>query len=140
MCARVPSRFSPVCLFATLWTTASGSSVHGILQSRILEWVAMPSSRGSSEPKDRTQVFRIAGRFFIFRTTKEAPPHTDTQNKSVHARKRQSSLVNQDFDLHYNETILIDLPASSKLHPFLHSAVRIFLILSVCSAESFSCV
>ena len=46
MCARVPSRFSPVCLFATLWTTASGSSVHGILQSRILEWVAMPSSRG----------------------------------------------------------------------------------------------
>ena len=33
-----------------------GSSVHGILQARILEWVAMPSSRGSSEPRDRTQV------------------------------------------------------------------------------------
>ena len=33
-----------------------GSSVHGILQARILEWVAMPSSRGSSRPRDRTPV------------------------------------------------------------------------------------
>ena len=33
-----------------------GSSVHEILQARILEWVAMPSSRGSSQPRDRTQV------------------------------------------------------------------------------------
>ena len=33
-----------------------GSSVHGILQARTLEWVAMPSSRGSSQPRDRTQV------------------------------------------------------------------------------------
>ena len=32
-----------------------GSSVHGILQARILEWVAMPSSRGSSQPRDQTQ-------------------------------------------------------------------------------------
>ena len=36
-----------------------GSSVHGILQARILEWVAMPSSRGSSRPRDRTQVSRL---------------------------------------------------------------------------------
>ena len=34
------------------------------LQARILEWVAMPSSRGSSQPRDRTQVFHIAGGFF----------------------------------------------------------------------------
>ena len=33
-----------------------GSSVHGILQARILEWVAIPSSRGSSQPGDQTQV------------------------------------------------------------------------------------
>ena len=32
----------------------SGSSVHGILQARLLEWVAVPSSRGSSRPRDRT--------------------------------------------------------------------------------------
>ena len=33
-----------------------GSSVHGILQARILEWVSMPFSRGSSQPRDQTQV------------------------------------------------------------------------------------
>ena len=42
-----------------------GSSVHGILQARILEWVAVPFSRGSSQPRDQTQVSRIAGGFFI---------------------------------------------------------------------------
>ena len=41
-----------------------GSSVHGILQAKILEWVAMRSSRGSSQPRDQTQVSHIAGRFF----------------------------------------------------------------------------
>ena len=41
-----------------------GSSVHGILQARILEWVAMSSSRGSSQPRDHTQVYHIAGGFF----------------------------------------------------------------------------
>ena len=42
----------------------SGSSTHGILQARILEWVAISFSRGSSRPRDRTQVSSIAGRFF----------------------------------------------------------------------------
>jgi len=42
------------------------SSVHGILQARILEWVAMPFSRVSSQPRDRTQVSHIAGGFFKF--------------------------------------------------------------------------
>ena len=41
-----------------------GSSVHGILQTRILEWVAMPSSRGSFQLRDQAQVSRIAGGFF----------------------------------------------------------------------------
>ena len=41
-----------------------GSSVYGILQTRILEWVAIPFSRGSSPPRDWTQVSYIAGRFF----------------------------------------------------------------------------
>ena len=36
----------------------------GILQARLLEWVAMLSSRGSSQPRDRTQISRIAGGFF----------------------------------------------------------------------------
>ena len=41
-----------------------GSSVHGILQVRILEWVSMPSSRGYSQPRDRTQASCITGGFF----------------------------------------------------------------------------
>ena len=38
--------------------------VHGILQARILEWVAIPFSRGSSQLRDQIQVSRIAGGFF----------------------------------------------------------------------------
>ena len=38
--------------------------VHGILQAKILEWVAFPFSRGSSQPKDQTQVSCIPGGFF----------------------------------------------------------------------------
>ena len=41
-----------------------GSSIHGILQARILEWVAISFSRGSSQPRDWTQVSCIAGRYF----------------------------------------------------------------------------
>ena len=39
-------------------------TAHEILQARILEWVAIPFSRGSSQPRDQTQVSRIAGGFF----------------------------------------------------------------------------
>ena len=39
-------------------------TVHGILQARILEWVAVPFSRGSSQPRDQLQVSHIAGGFF----------------------------------------------------------------------------
>ena len=46
--------------------------VHGILQARILEWVAFPFSRGSSQPRDRTQVSCIAGGFFTSWATREA--------------------------------------------------------------------
>ena len=49
-----------------------GSSVHGILQARILEWVAIPFSRESSQSRDQTWVFRIADRFFTISATKEA--------------------------------------------------------------------
>ena len=41
-----------------------GFSVHGIFQARILEWIAMPSSRRSSQPRDQTQVSYIAAIFF----------------------------------------------------------------------------
>ena len=59
--------FSRVWLFPTPWTV----SVHGILQARILEWVAIPFSR-SSWPRNWTCVSCIAGRFFTIWATKEA--------------------------------------------------------------------
>ena len=46
----------------TLWDPME-YIVHGILQARILEWVAFPFSRRSSQPRDRTQVSHIAGGF-----------------------------------------------------------------------------
>ena len=46
--------------------------VHGNLQARILEWVAFPFPRGSSQPRDWTQVSRIAGGFFTSWATREA--------------------------------------------------------------------
>jgi len=53
-----------------------GSSVYWILQARILELVAIPFSRGSSRPRDRTHVSWIAGRFFTIWATRETPVKT----------------------------------------------------------------
>ena len=55
------------CLFATPWTI-----VHGILQARILEWVAFPFSRGPSQRRAQTQVSHIVGGFFCSWATREA--------------------------------------------------------------------
>ena len=56
---------SRVRLFATPWTVAyQAPPFHGILQARILQWVAISFSRGSSRPRDRTQVSSIPGRCF----------------------------------------------------------------------------
>ena len=49
-----------------------GSTVNGILQARVLEWVAIPFSRGSSRARDRTWVSCTEGRFFTARATREA--------------------------------------------------------------------
>ena len=61
----------------TLWDPMDcnlpGSSVHGILQARILEWVATPFSRESSQPRDWTWVPCTAGGFCIFWATWDAP-------------------------------------------------------------------
>ena len=47
-------------------------TVHGILQVRVLDWVAFPFSRGSSQPRDWTQVSHIIGGFFTSWATREA--------------------------------------------------------------------
>ena len=50
-----------------------GSSVHGILQARILEWVAIPFSRGFFQPRDQTWDFCIAGRLLLSESPGKAP-------------------------------------------------------------------
>ena len=64
-----------------------GSSVHGILQARILEWVAIPFSRGSSWPRDWTRVSCIAGRL----TLPSEPPLPDF--KYLIRKKKNISLI-----------------------------------------------
>ena len=49
-----------------------GFFVHGILQAKILEWVVIPFSQGSSQPRDQTQVSYIAGGFFTIQASREA--------------------------------------------------------------------
>ena len=74
-------------LCATLWTVARQvppvSSVHGILQARILDWIAMPSSRGSFQPRDRTHISCVIGRFLTHWATWEAPCNLVLSNKGA---------------------------------------------------------
>ena len=69
---------SRVQLFATPWTVtyqappSMGFSLHGILQARILEWVAISFSRGSTRPRDQTGVSHISGKRFNLWATREA--------------------------------------------------------------------
>ena len=51
-----------------------GSSVHGIFQAIVLEWIAISFSRGSSQPRDRTRVSHTVDRRFTVWTTREVPP------------------------------------------------------------------
>ena len=63
-CSRMYGMWSESCSVVSDSCDPMDYTVHGILQPRILEWVAFPFSRESSQPRDRSQVSRIAGRFF----------------------------------------------------------------------------
>ena len=62
------------------------SSVHGILQARVLEWVAISFSRGSSQPRDQTQVSHIADRCFNLCTTRKALKYKNTVSQKTSYR------------------------------------------------------
>ena len=73
VCLRMHCHFSHVQFFVTLWAVPHQAPLSmGILQARILEWVAMPSSRGSSKRRDWTQVSHTAGRIFTIWATRKA--------------------------------------------------------------------
>ena len=72
-----------------------GSSARGILQARILERVAMHSSRGSSHPGDQIRVSYFAGRFFTFGATREATKKRTVREKQVNKKldKFRTSII-----------------------------------------------
>ena len=61
-------------------------TVHGILQARIPEWVAIPFYKGSSQPKDQTQVSCIAGGFFTIWAPRE-------DHNILHGQEKPSSIL-----------------------------------------------
>ena len=71
-----------------------GSSVHGILQARVLEWVAISFSRGSSRPRDWTQVSLIVGRCFTIWTTREGLLGLDVLYQAHLCMKRSLAISN----------------------------------------------
>ena len=75
-----------------------GSSVHGILQARILECAAIPFSRGSSWLRDWTQVSCIAGRFFTNSATREAQGLEENQLSPVVKISPNNFIVRQAVD------------------------------------------
>ena len=80
-------------LFATPWTVARQAPLSmGILQARIVEWVAMPAFKWSSQPRDATQVSFIAGGFF----TNWAPKGLPQLNNCVLRTSQVQSLVLED--------------------------------------------
>ena len=85
-----------------LWNVSPpGSYVHEILQARILEWIAMPSSRGFSQPRDWTQVSHITGRFFTIWATREALCILFIAQLFILYSSRKLFLLNAHLDIDY---------------------------------------
>ena len=119
----VPAPLPPKEVFTTPWTVVSpGSSVHGILQARILDWIAVPSSRGSSQPRDRIQVSSIASRFFTTWATREAredkPGSKHSYCMDFTHRKREKPASPQSngfcFENKYCKSLMSGLPAQRR--------------------------
>ena len=84
MRVRAKSPHSWSTLFDPMDGSPPGSAVHGILQAGILEWVAMPSCRGSSQPRDQTCVSCgscIVGKFFATELTAEERKWEETKRR-----------------------------------------------------------
>ena len=100
-----------------------GYTVHGILQARILEWVAIPFSKGSSRPRNRTRASRIAGEFFS--SGKEPLQYSGLENSMdciVHGfTKSQTWLSNL---LHFNVTLYCWVTLPKALGMVLYFDIR----------------
>ena len=117
------------------------SSVHGIFQARIVEWVAIPFSRGSSLPGDRTWVSHIARGFFTVWAIREAPLISLlTRYKGIQLRSSQLDWMHRAGNAGWDtkrRTSSPDPPSSQNLHMFTNtealqmSSWRIFMEFSL---------
>ena len=100
-----------------------GSSIHGILQARILEWVAMPSSRGSSQPRDQTFIFYFfcIGRWVLYNW--EAQPSLQRVNNILICCDRFSHIFSYLFLLMIHKPQGITFISFCKLHFFRHCSL-----------------
>ena len=106
----------------------------GILQARILEWVAMPSSMGSSQPKDRTQVSCMVGRSFtnirelptLDMGPQNPPLHQEEKNRPHDIKELRKESLHFFSDGGKNETFYFSVPkikcnlSCIKLHSIVH--------------------
>ena len=121
-----------------------GFSVHGILQARILEWITISFSRGSSQARDQTRVSHIGGRHFNLWATREAPNNGIYMFSSILvslgymprsgiAESYGGFILSCLRNLHSNPSsivaISIYIPTNSaRVFPFLHTLSSIYCL------------
>ena len=113
-CTCAQTRQSRLTLCDPMDCSPLGFSVHGILQARMLEWVAMPSSRGSSRPRDWTHISCsscIAGGFFTTDPPRKPGLHPLCFRKSlfIYYKMLVTSLANNIYP--QTDPCKTDLPA-----------------------------
>ena len=93
------SHFNCVWLCVTLMDSSlPSSSVHGILQARILEWVAMTSSRGSSQPRDQTCISYCLLHWQVSSLTLEPPRKPIMEIQSATKKKKWNNVICINMD------------------------------------------
>ena len=102
-----------------------GSSVHEILQARILEWVAIPFSRGSSWPRDRAYISCIPGGFFTIWATREALQifHVDVSSSAMPFKIHSSAFFSSPI---FNKSFLNEQKKACDNFWISHSQNRAF--------------
>ena len=111
--------------------------VHWILQAGILEWTAFPFSRGSSQPRDRTQVSHIAGGFFTSWATGEAHALA-ISNLKIYRRKTILSHQNSRENI-YNKTHQKCVrPIWRKRYNFTEEHISSWMVFTIADSQQFN--